>query len=270
MNHPELQRVVAGWNVVPAPDTESWLAARRKYLTASDVAAVMGLHPYKGRASVLRDKCNPTPPKDRGYGIKAMRGGQFLEQGVFDWWLDDRRLRDLQPNIASFGSGVVGELCRGAGAASVLVAHPDAALRLAASPDAVLLTVDELGDPIVELVELKLCGPGDGSGNDGTWARWRQCRAEPGTDPKRTAAMARRIEAAVPNWATIDCPLEHWVQLQVQLACTGVRFGHVVGSCGTQREDHPFPFDAEFARRVERAALEFWADVDDTVSMEGF
>lgn len=44
-------------------DRQAWLAARRRGLGGSEVAAILGLHPYKSALSVYADKIGATPPE---------------------------------------------------------------------------------------------------------------------------------------------------------------------------------------------------------------
>lgn len=64
---------------VPAGTREEWLERRKQDITASDVAAVFGLHPYKTPLQLWADKT--------GVGIEvaenaAMRRGRWLEDAV--------------------------------------------------------------------------------------------------------------------------------------------------------------------------------------------
>lgn len=226
--------IPSSWNVVPTATHEEWLAARQRYLTASDVAAVMGLSPYGSRARVLKSKL--APPVD--LSTSAMRAGQFLEDGVFAWFLDD-----LQ-RTAKASDGLIpvptGERCRGEAGQSLLVAHPDPELALAASPDAILLTGGERA-----LVEVKVTNPD-------AWADW----AKPNTH-RRWAEYAGTTTPPSDG----ACPLRHWVQLQVQLLVTGESWGWVVGVCGTQKRPSVFPAHPAFQARIMGAARQFALDV---------
>lgn len=236
MSSAAIAALVARWNVVQCPSNADWRAARHRYLTASDVAAVLGLHPHKSRNKVLADKRGPadTGPERR---VKAMRGGQFLESGVFEWYLDDLRYAAEQSGLPL----PEGEVLRNEQGTSLLVAHPDPMLRLAASPDGLVVE-----GPCAWLAEIKVHGPRQ-------WALWYEL---PG--PK---ARARAEELGILSTSEPKCPLQHWVQLQVQLLCTGVKAGVVVGNCGSERNDAPFDADAAFQARVVEATRAFWAEV---------
>ena len=220
------------WRVIEASTAEDWLRARAGYLTASDVSAVMGLNPWKSRASVLRKKQGVAdgPPRFES----AMMAGQFQEEGVFRWFLHDRAAEA----VALGEEAPVGCIVRNPLGVSVLVEHPKSELMLAASPDGLMVR----GDGERQLVEVKVLGP------EGSYPRWSDpCRSIPWRE------LGKR--------RNVDCPVQHWVQLQTQLLCTGEGFGWVVGCCGTKRMDHPFAADLDFQRRIEDAAVEFWGEV---------
>lgn len=229
--------VIATWNVVVAGSASEWLAARHSYLTASDVAAVLGLHPHKSRAAVVRSKQGPPDLEPRS--VPAMRAGHFLEPAILEWYLDDlrRQARDLDEPEPD------GAQCRNPEGTSVLVAHPDPGLRLAASPDGVI--VGALG---AELVEVKVHGPRQ-------WARWEAPM------PSAEHARRRRLVGLPPSDDWPGCPIQHWVQLQVQLLCTGVASGVVLGNCGSERREHHFDADHAFHARCIEATTKFWAEV---------
>lgn len=64
---------------IPVTDRESWLQLRKQDVTASDVAAVFGLHPYRTPLQLWADKTSighDTPDN------AAMRRGRWLEDAV--------------------------------------------------------------------------------------------------------------------------------------------------------------------------------------------
>lgn len=232
------------WNVVQAGSYEEWLKARERYLTASDVSAVLGCNSYKSRNKVLAAKravLNGAAQQALELrAFSAMEAGQFCEAGVVNWFMHDRAKECIALGEAAPTGGVV----RNAFGTSVLVAHPT--LRLAASPDALVT----YGDGTMHLVEVKLLGPGSHDGEqEGSWQRWpRPCTS------RAWAAMGRD-----PN---LGCPVAHYIQLQTQLLCCGQTFGWVVGACGTKRTDHPFKLDSDLHKRIEDATVEFWKEVE--------
>ena len=224
-----IAEVVARWRVVPTESLDGWLAAREGFLTASDAAAVLGVHPFKSRGRVLREK---RERYDRGFrpDAMAMRAGQYLEAPVFRWWLDDQ------------GALWRGGMCRDYSGSSLLVRHADDFVLLAASPDAVAV------DPLerTHLVEVKVHGPKQ-------WAAW--------VEPPTGVRLERCLSLDVPESVLGAVPVHHWVQVQAQLLCTGESLGWVVGNCGSERREFKVIADAGFWAKLESATVEFWAEV---------
>jgi hypothetical protein len=233
----------AGWNIIRCADHAEWLAKRHDYLTASDVAAVMGLSRYGSRAGILNAKAAPPKPE---FSSDAMRAGQFQEAGVFRWFLDGQQR--AQAAMGAFGGELRGalfsELLDGSTTSKAVVVHRDPALRLAATPDALLWCA---GWPGGVLVEVKVTNPKAWAEDWGTGA----C-----TVPKRW------LEYGEPNPTLGHCPLRHWVQLQTQLLVTGAGAGWVVGACGTVKLERLYPAHPAFQAHITRTAREFAVAVD--------
>jgi putative phage-type endonuclease len=64
---------------IPIPDRSAWLALRRRDITASDIGALFGCHPYRSPLQVFADKVGEG--YDRGDN-SAMRRGRILEPAV--------------------------------------------------------------------------------------------------------------------------------------------------------------------------------------------
>lgn len=67
----------------PAPGSPEW----QRLVTASKVAAIVGLSPWDSPRSVwhvLRGEI----PSDDGRNAAAKSRGQYLENGILDWWVD--------------------------------------------------------------------------------------------------------------------------------------------------------------------------------------
>lgn len=225
--------IIAGWNVVDAPDEAAWKLARHRLLTASDVAGVLGLDSYKSRNRVLAAKREAEPPSV--YVSSAMRGGQFLESGVFAWYLDD-----VRRHSAELGTPPPeGNTCRLPGGTSMLVRHSDQLL--GASPDG--LVVDS---GVASLVEVKLTNP----------ARWADSWGPAAMRIPR--AWSRISDVMPPSYGR--CPLRHWIQLQTQMLCTGVPLGVIVGCCGTERLDFHFGADAHIQGVIISETQRFWEE----------
>ncbi|MFC8733138.1 YqaJ viral recombinase family protein [Luteimicrobium sp. NPDC057192] len=74
----------------PAPGTAEW----QRLVTASKVAAIVGLSPWDSPRSVwhlLRGEI----PSDDGRNMAAKSRGQYLENGILDWWVDQHLGVDL-------------------------------------------------------------------------------------------------------------------------------------------------------------------------------
>lgn len=63
-------------------DRERWLQARRSGLGGSEVAAVLGIHPYKSALEVYADKCGLMPPE--GETSEVARWGQIFEGPILE------------------------------------------------------------------------------------------------------------------------------------------------------------------------------------------
>lgn len=236
------EEVVGKWHIVEAPDEAAWRFARHRLLTASDVAAVLGLDPHKSRNKVLEAKRCPEPPDV--FVSSAMRGGQFLEDGVFRWYLSDLAYHNRELGVPP----PEGSTCRSASGVSLLVKHPD--LALGASPDGLVL---DYGVP--HLVEIKLTNH----------RRWVDSWGIEATKVPRAWARYSKVEP--PSYG--KCPLKHWVQLQTQMVCTGVERGVVVGCCGTERLDFPFDADPHFQSIIISETERFWLDVPAIDAQDG-
>lgn len=189
------------WKVVSGLTHEDWIASRRDYLTASDLASVLGKG-YKTREQVVRAKAFPGP-EDKGN--RRMMMGQFLEDGV----------------AAAFGhfTGRKVVRVRSAAGASVLVAHPTIP-GIAASLDAVVLGPDGLPTDAVEI--------------------------------KCTSGYVRKYNYTAAR-----------IQLQCQMAVTGLGMGHVVACAGTDIDwQENIPASESFQAKLPFWVADFWRDVE--------
>jgi putative phage-type endonuclease len=75
---------------VPAPGSDEWL----KVMTASKVAAVLGVSPWESPRS-LWHRMRGELPSDDGNNVDAKKRGHYLEAGVQSWW------EDQHPEITS-------------------------------------------------------------------------------------------------------------------------------------------------------------------------
>lgn len=207
-----------------ASDRQTWLEARQPLVTASDVAAVLGLHPHKSRNQLLAQK--RVGERDLG-NIPAVRAGRFLEQGVFDWFLADMQMISAGAHGSIWGDLLQSPVCP----------------RLGATPDAWITSGDDTA-----IVEVKM----HGAKASDSWGpkQYREPRAWnklfPGT--------------ILPCWGEV--PIHHWCQLQTQMHCAKLTQGFVVGClCGTRRVDYMYPYAPWFLERVFEEVETFWSEV---------
>jgi putative phage-type endonuclease len=71
------------WAGVLATDRPAWLAERRKYVTGTDVAAILGLHPFQTALDVFVDK-TVAQTTAAGDTSEAMAWGRILEAPIRD------------------------------------------------------------------------------------------------------------------------------------------------------------------------------------------
>lgn len=69
------------FTLIECPDEQTWLAARRRYLTASDVPAILGQNPWDSPLAVYSRKLGLMPEKEE---TTAMRLGRLLQPIVRD------------------------------------------------------------------------------------------------------------------------------------------------------------------------------------------
>ena len=221
---------------VVAETKELWLAARHRYVTASEVGALFACNPYKSRKALLKEKSAPWAGEGRSSG--PMRAGQFLEEGIVRWWDDDLTTTHLRMSLPPPTT----HMCRTANHTSVMVRHPDEACRVAASPDAISR------DGYNILVEAKLHGPKSWDGGQPTDLAGDLARKNlppcPGIDGARC-------------WAT----LVQYLQVQVQMLVTDIHMACVVRCWGTERRDTYIPACPALHAMIETRVGEFWAEV---------
>ncbi len=221
-------------------DRAAWFRARKNYVTASEVPAILGLD-RKSAAAVLRDKL--TPELQPELMIAQIEAGRHLEQGVLDWYL-----ADVLPD----------ELHRG----GVLVVAPSSTY-LAATPDAVLG-----GEPIEIKCAMWSSRPNWhlATRNLKGWPRsfpipratqwWIKeppiGRISAQADPDDPAVLWRAatrhmLLELLPRFGPPEAPIKYWVQLQVQLHVLGADVGHIVAlQAGATRYDLTYAADAAF------------------------
>lgn len=155
-----------------APGSAEWLAARRDYVGASEIAALFGAHPYMTQLDVWNRKVHPDLDDDRARSERVR-----MDVG-----------HQLEPAIRGIYAATVPGVVVGTAPADIpsVIAHP--AAPVAASLDA-LAHLPDGGDEVWEI-----------KNSD----RWRA-------------------------WADGAAPLAYWMQVQTQMAVTGVQAGVLVG-----------------------------------------
>lgn len=133
------------------PDNPRWHELRREGITASEIAAVVGLSPWDSPFSLYHRKINGWEVEDN----EDMSNGRRLEGVICDWWADTQ---DPLSNLAVVRAG--------------LYAHPDRMWQMA-TPDRLICRAcpecDGKAGPPLAVLDAKWAA---------TWDHW----GEPGTD----------------------------------------------------------------------------------------
>lgn len=74
--------------IAPDVDRQEWLTARKAGITATDIAAIVGLHPYKTALQVWQDKVTVELTDDDLSELEAVEWGTRLEPMVADKFAD--------------------------------------------------------------------------------------------------------------------------------------------------------------------------------------
>jgi YqaJ-like viral recombinase domain len=243
-----------------ADSRSAWLAERGDYITASDVAAVLGLNGARSRKRVVDEKAGRRLPEQLDEGLlPQVAAGRHLEAGIARWFLSET------PHQEAVANG------------DHLIASPVLPC-LAATPDWI---VD--GQPL----EIKLAGE---SQLDNWHQSTRSIKGWPlrwlplpeplitrvrnpieffTTNPADLSPRAqwRRSRAyqtltLLPAFGAPAAPLKYWVQLQVQMHVLDAPCGWLVGCVGgTRRIDFLFERDDAFLDWALSEVADAWADV---------
>ena len=144
--------------VAPIDDRETWLAARRAGIGASEIAAVMGISPWESPLSLYWRKVNGWDVAEN----EAMRNGTILEPAIAAWAADEL---DPNQNLTFEPAGLYA-----ADERPWQLATPDRLVFL----DVARVVSDEDGWLVVPVPPIAVCE----CKWTGTWDGW----GEPGTD----------------------------------------------------------------------------------------
>lgn len=200
-----------------ARDRDAWLAARKKGIGASEVAAIMGLSPWGSPIEVWARKTG------RVAGIESserMRWGSRLEAQILAGYAEEK--------------GRVVEACQVLGA-------DEEVPQLLATPDGFDL------------------GPAPPPGyvpDELTEARLAALASTMGANPKGCIETKLTSQA---HWGA-DAPLYYQIQLQVQLAVTGLSWGAVVALHGNELGIYRYDRHEKVIARIRDVVARFWRD----------
>ena len=230
-------------------DRAAWLEARRKGISASDVACVLG-YGYSSRNKLLQEKAGLGDDSDDLGQMSQVQAGRHFEAGLLAWFAEDHSLE--YSTIAPCGR---------------LMARSDRPW-LMATPDATATVPGPYHSP----VELKVVGLE-------TRANWHENSLDtkgwpkdfPLPEPIETQTKYPRVNLKVaaahqctvkgafrqavselytqhiPALGAPRAPLKYWTQLQVQMYVLGATDGWVsVCVGGTARIDLHYGYDSAF------------------------
>lgn len=243
-----------------AEERESWLAERRNFVTASDVAAVMGISPHKNRKAVFKDKVyGGVNDIDR---LPMVMAGKHLEAGVLGWHLAHRDF----VGVSWDSTGVHDYVRRMLGAGtfsriteSGLVKHPTSKV-LAATPDA-LVNAREGSVWVTEIKNVdKDKAPHGKNQGAADWAK--TYRGPSGWNNIPDACVLHAMPYQKIDKDELRAPIYYWAQLQAQMSCLGIPRGRIVVCFGGNvRADLDYHLDVEFEAKMLRDLDNFWDEV---------
>lgn len=187
-----------------ARDRDAWLAARKKGIGASEVAAIMGLSPFGSPIEVWARKTGRAPPLESS---ERMRWGSRLEAQILLGYAEEKN--------------------RAVEACQQLAADDEVPVLLA-TPDGY-----DHGRVVV---------------NGGV----ADCIVEP------TGCIETKLTSQS-HWGA-DAPLYYQIQLQVQLAVTGLSWGAVVALHGNELGVYRYERHEKAIARIRDFVARFWAD----------
>lgn len=188
-----------------------WLEQRKQHLTASDVAAVLDFNPYCPRQRVFEEKVSGVT-KDLD-GMSTVESGQFMESGIFNWFM--HHLKQRAPNANGHLWGKNSEGIDQPGFSQFLCKSPVWPV-LAATPDGICWS------PHLTAVECK---------NTGHLNQWQ--KTLPAGLPRPTTAWIHDRQGYREE-RSLSAPSYYVPQLLVQMHVLGAPQGVIVGLVGGQ------------------------------------
>jgi hypothetical protein len=231
----------------------AWLLEREEFVTASDVAAVMGLSPHKSRKQVFNAKVHRTPGPDIDR-LPMVMAGKHFEAGVLSWHLAHRGFDGelWAEHIAALEHSVTQPEYFSRITPSGLVKHPTCEA-LAATPDAIVVTP---GNGKVWGTEIKYV---DRDKHASDWAHtWKSGQSTTIPDARVVHCMKyQKIDEDA-----LRAPVYYWTQLQAQLSCLRLEHGRIIVAFGQARADLDYHLDTSFESRMLLELSKFWAEVE--------
>lgn len=228
-----------------------WLEQRKKYLTASDVAALCGLNSSKRPSEVINEKAGLKAAEELDeYLLTQVPAGRHLEAGIATWFLEET------PHSTAFGNGnnlLVSPVV------PYLAATPDwvvdgQPVEIKLSGETQLMNWFEAGQPVDKKTRLPKNWPVHLPVPVPVDYRHRVPGEFLNTNPDDKSLRAdwrrsrrHQLQVLLTGAGEPRAPLKYWVQLQVQMHVMSAGSGWIVGCIGgTRRIDFLYERDAQF------------------------
>lgn len=241
-------------------DRAGWLKERTKYLTASDVASLLGMNSSKSASAVVREKAGLGKGSLNIDDMTQVAAGRFLESGIAAWFLSDTPYTDAFAN---------GDNLRVSPSIPYLAATPDwvvdgAPLEIKCSGETQVPNWFEKTTPRKGWPDGKLL-PQPAS----TRVRWPLEFLQTRSDARdlRTEwrrSRAHQVQVLMGGMGEAIAPLKYWVQLQIQMHVMSADHGWICGLVGgTRRIDLAYERDDEFLAQAFEIVGNAWKRVQE-------
>jgi len=242
---------------------DAWLQERLEHITASDLAAILGLSKYKSSNAVRKEKVERTVTEIPD--LAQLKAGRFQEGGVAMWFASDHpEYSDVQEHgrlqkspvfdrlaaTPDWVAGIVPLECKVVGETGLVNWREAGREEFKAWPV-------ELARPEWVAKQVHWTAEHLNWSDKGTLkARWRNERLD-------QVRMAKQLG----EWCG---PLNYWVQLQSQMHVLGADHGWLVAAIGgTSRVDLAYERDDAFLSWAIDQARAFWLLVEKGRSERG-